>query len=127
METRADKSKAALALREKGLTIRQVAAEMGLHRSYVHGLINDPDRSQEYARRRQYGRPCVDCGKLTDGSAGRPKAPERCQECRYKHDEPAHGTSSRYQSVKWKCRCVLCRRAWADYMRDYYRKRRAAA
>lgn len=33
------------------------------------------------ARKASYGRPCLDCGKTTDGSNGRARAPERCTRC----------------------------------------------
>lgn len=36
-------------------------------------------RSKE--RKRRYGRPCLDCGTLTDGSNGSAKAPLRCAAC----------------------------------------------
>lgn len=35
-----------------------------------------------------------------------------------------HGTTNGY--VNHKCRCDLCRRAWADYMRDLRRRKKDA-
>ena len=37
----------------------------------------------------------------------------------------AHGTAARYSSYKWRCRCVKCRAANRDRIREY-RKQRAA-
>jgi len=34
-----------------------------------------------------------------------------------------HGKASSYNN--YKCRCDLCRQAWADYMRDRVRRYRA--
>lgn len=127
METRADRVVVARRLRKQGLFYREIASQMGLSRSYVHALINDPDRSVELRRRERYQRPCVDCGKWTDGSNGLTGAPLRCAGCRAAHDAPEHGNYVRYCSKKWKCRCDLCRRAWADKMRDRHRKLKVAA
>lgn len=38
-------------------------------------------RAQSRARKFRYGRPCLDCGLITDGSNGAEKAPLRCARC----------------------------------------------
>jgi hypothetical protein len=38
-------------------------------------------REKDRARKRSYGRPCLDCGTITDVSNGRAKAPLRCAKC----------------------------------------------
>lgn len=47
------------------------------YRARNRDAILEKDR----ARKRSYGRPCLDCGAITDGSNGRDKAPLRCDAC----------------------------------------------
>lgn len=79
--TRAEKVAEAQRLRGEGLLLREIAERMGSTLKTVHTWLADPDLSRQRARRRGYGRKCVDCGALTDGSNGRAKAPERCESC----------------------------------------------
>lgn len=68
-------------LRAKGLYSREIAAAMGISLSYVRGLFNDPDGAKDRARKNSYGGVCLRCGKRTDGSNGRAKAPKICAAC----------------------------------------------
>lgn len=47
------------------------------HRARNHDRILAQDR----ARKKRYGRDCLTCGKRTDGSGGRAKAPLYCADC----------------------------------------------
>ncbi len=79
--TRWERAEAAGRLRAGGLKQREIADLMGISRSYTASLLSDPDGSKEGVRKAQYGGDCVDCGKRTDGSNGRPGAPARCLRC----------------------------------------------
>lgn len=68
-------------LRAVGLSVREIATELEISRSYAADLLSDPDRSKAKARRERYGGRCVDCGAKTDGSNGRRLAPKRCASC----------------------------------------------
>lgn len=68
-------------LRRDGLTIRQVGLRLGISRSMVSEIINDPDGSKARARRESYAGVCDECGGPTDGSNGRANAPPRCLYC----------------------------------------------
>lgn len=81
MAARLDRAPRARELRDRGLKLEAIAREMGISRSYVHSLLQDPDGSKDKERKHQYGGLCADCGKPTDGSNGRGKAPERCAPC----------------------------------------------
>lgn len=60
---------------------REIAAEMGLSRSYVSTLYHDPTGEKEKVRKTQYAGRCDECGRPTSGSNGREKAPPRCRYC----------------------------------------------
>lgn len=52
-----------------------------------------------------------------------------CQPCHKEKNktdngEAQHGTDSGYHNLK--CRCDACKKAHADYMKEYYRRRRLA-
>lgn len=111
---RAERVAEAAELRTLGLTQQQIADRMGLSPSYVQALLTDPTGEKEIARRKRYGRLCENCGKLTDGSGGRAKAPRLCLACRTKARAPEHGTYSRYTAG---CRCEFCRAANAAHQR----------
>lgn len=84
MSARADRATRATALRERGLKLREIAAEMGEPISTVHELITDPDLSKHHARMRQrYGGICIDCGAPTSWPRGpiRNGPAKRCAAC----------------------------------------------
>lgn len=76
-------------LRAQGLSITQVAAELGLSRSFTGSLLYDHDGAKERERKRRYAGVCEQCGARTDGSNGRAKAPSLCAACsvRRQHEE----------------------------------------
>lgn len=79
--TREEKVKRAQALRERGLLLREIGAEMGVSLKTVHTWLSDPDLSRQRARRVGYRGTCDTCGGPTDGSKGSGKAPARCSAC----------------------------------------------
>lgn len=83
--TRAEKSARAIEMRGRGMTAREIAAELGISRGYASQLCADPDGAKNAARRDRYRGTCLDCGKPTDGSNGRTGAPTYCRRC-----APAH-------------------------------------
>lgn len=68
-------------LRNQGLVYREIASELGLATSTVAAWFGDPSLEKQYARRARYSRPCIDCGKPTDGSGGFADPRERCGAC----------------------------------------------
>lgn len=68
-------------LRALQWTHAEIAAHLGLSRSTIRNLINDPDGSKQRARRKRYQGHCETCGALTDGSNGRAAAPRFCAQC----------------------------------------------
>ena len=101
-------------LRAEGLSYQLIADRMGISRSYANDLVVDPDGSRGRARKARYGRPCRECGKMTDGSNGRKKAPELCAACHRSATASTHGSRNRYAKG---CRCEKCTRSARDYMR----------
>ena len=73
-----EKARVAVELRRAGFTAAEIAGVLGVSRSRASELYCDPDRSRARARRNSYRGTCEVCGKPTDGSAGRDKAPKRC-------------------------------------------------
>lgn len=69
------------ALHDAGFTYSAIASMLGLSRSYVTTLGNDPTGEKDRARKRRYGGVCLGCGATTDGSNGRAKAPAFCSSC----------------------------------------------
>lgn len=69
------------ALLAEGLTRREAGERMGLRRSALYDLINDPDRKKRGARRARYRKPCPQCGRLMDGTAGPNSSPKLCGAC----------------------------------------------
>jgi transposase len=72
----------AIALREQGLTHREIAARLGIARSTAAEWVNDPDREAHARRRRKYAGACTICGGPTDGSRGLGTASDVCMPCR---------------------------------------------
>lgn len=59
---RAKRYEQASALREAGLLLREIAAEMDISVSYVSDLLVDPAGGKARQRKRRYARPCRRCG-----------------------------------------------------------------
>lgn len=72
----------AVQMRSLGMTHKEIGEVLGVARSTIAAELDPDYRAKVRARRRRYGGVCVDCGRTTDGSAGRWKAPKRCRECR---------------------------------------------
>lgn len=89
--TRSEKHQRIVELRGQGFTNRQIGAILGLSRSTISDILNDPDRSKALARRRRYAGTCRVCGKPTDGSNGPSSAPRYC----LKHANEAHALFGR--------------------------------
>lgn len=67
-------------MREAGLLIREIAAELGISRGYAAEVIRDPDGSQRRARLATYSRPCPECGAAMTGS-GPSHGAKLCASC----------------------------------------------
>lgn len=78
---RVERHAQATALLAEGLTRNHVAARLGIKPQTLRNILNDPDGSKDKARKASYGGRCSDCGRRTDGSNGREKAPTRCKFC----------------------------------------------
>lgn len=81
-------------------------------------------RQRERQRKRMYGGICEGCGKVTDGSNGRAKAPRLCLACHNEKraDAVPHGSVTRYRRG---CRCDDCR--WAPARAAWDARERAKA
>lgn len=109
-----------VALRDGGLTTRQIAAEVGLKPSGVRSVLNDPDGSKQKNRRERYRKPCPRCGTLMDGSNGYKSGPRLCSICevaRLRALPMIHGSTAAYARG---CRCRPCRATIADRAREWY-------
>lgn len=93
--TRAQRLQQIVELRERGLSYRQVADQLGLTTSGVRSIINDPDGSKQRERKKRYQGVCVECGGPTDGSNGRAAAPLRCRYCAHGIPRPLTEPSRR--------------------------------
>lgn len=69
-------------LRSRGLTHREIAAQLGISRQYAGGLASDPDGSKARARKDSYRGTCERCGGETNGSEGPSRTPRHCAACR---------------------------------------------
>lgn len=79
--TRAEKVAEINRLRTLRWRHAEIAAHLGMSRSGVRNLINDPDGSKQRGRRQRYQGTCETCGAPTDGSNGRDNAPRFCADC----------------------------------------------
>lgn len=86
MSKRAETASAVAELHAQGLNGVQIAERLQISRSYTYELLNDPSGSEAKIRKARYGRPCIDCGTMTDGTNGRGKAAERCGPCRIEYE-----------------------------------------
>lgn len=97
----------ARALRQKEMTGEEIAKHLGISRSYAFSLIHDPTGSKEKARKKSYAGICLDCGRMTDGSNGKKKAPKYCYRC-----APVHAGKRR---TTWTKEVILQRaKDWND-------------
>lgn len=80
-EERLAKAERAAELRAAGWLQREIAADLGISRSYVHDLLHDPDGSKGRARKDSYSQPCPGCGAPLSGSDGPAGLPELCAAC----------------------------------------------
>ena len=79
---RADMAEMALALHAEGASKLEIAAILGISRSYAYELVHDPAGDKVAARRRSYQRPCPKCGGMMSGcNAHGPRAPKLCTDC----------------------------------------------
>jgi hypothetical protein len=81
MSIRTLRAREAAGLRRKGMAVAKIAVAMGLSRSYVSSLLNDPDGSGDKKRKEGYRLPCPICGTLMSGSDGYSAGPRHCQAC----------------------------------------------
>src|SRR5437879_1133816 len=77
-------------LRAQGLKYSEIGAIVGLSIGTISDYITDPFGAKKRQRRQSYGRRCLRCGALTDGSNGRKKAPKVCRSCRQRHWTKRH-------------------------------------
>ena len=79
--SRAERAAEAARLNAQGLNGLEIAAAMGVSRSYAYGLLTDPTGEHDRVRKLRYARACVDCGATinTDGRATEPAT--RCVPC----------------------------------------------
>lgn len=96
-------------LQDEGLTHREIADRLGKSRSAVASILHDPDGSKQRERRKRYQGECVICGKATDGSNGRDRAPRYCIE-HLKLDK-----EYRARLIKWpEARIIACIQDWNE-------------
>jgi transcriptional regulator with XRE-family HTH domain len=69
-----------LELRARGLTQLQIAEELGVARSTVNNLLNDPEGLKRKARRERWAGVCIDCGGPTFADSPH-EASMRCRWC----------------------------------------------
>lgn len=101
-------------LRKKGMTQKEIAAELNCARSYVAELLSDPAGEKARARKDSYRGICENCGASTNSCNGPGKASKLCASCHTESIRAEHGTRSRYHGG---CRCDDCRTAKREYMR----------
>lgn len=106
--TRLERAEAAARLRSEGKLVREIAAELGVSRSYASSLLLDPDGSADKKRKRRYGGSCVVCGAHTDGSNGSAAAPRYC------HSHAAMNPEWRAKITVWTREIIVGRiQEWA--------------
>lgn len=67
-------------MREKGATNREIAAALGVSKTYASSLHTDPTGEKDKARKATYDMVCVDCGGRVSGTEG-PREQPRCLRC----------------------------------------------
>lgn len=91
--SRLEKAAIAARLRARGYTIRQIADELGMSRTYADGLLKDPDGSKDRARKQKYRGKCQDCGGPTSYTKG--GYAKHCQECAKEHNGKSYWNKER--------------------------------
>lgn len=89
--SRAEKAEIAARLRDKGYTVRKIAEELGISRTYADGLLKDPDGSKDRARKEKYKGRCEDCGNPTTYKKGGGTA-RHCKDCAKSHNGNSYWT-----------------------------------
>jgi hypothetical protein len=84
--SRAEHAAEAAALYARGALQREIAEIMGLSRSHVSALLNDPDGSKDRARKDSYGGICEQCGRPTSGADGPAQVARFCNHCAPGHN-----------------------------------------
>jgi transposase len=103
MVVRAQRYREVQKLRSRGYTRAQIAAKLGISKSYVNDLLYDPTGEKCKARKDSYRGNCLECGRPTDGSNGAARAPAYCK----KHANTAY-------FLYWtKSRIVAAIKEWA--------------
>jgi predicted transcriptional regulator len=110
--TRAERGAQIARLRATGLLLRQIAELLEMPFSTVSNYARDPDGSIAKARKAGYGGKCEVCGKRTDGSNGKAKAPKLCAEC---YPLSTLVPCPSYPAYQRGCRCDGCRKAMREY------------
>ncbi len=80
--SREDRVELAEDMRRKGKSLGQIAEALRLSKQTVRCYFADPHGDKLRERKRRYAGECIDCGRPTDGTAGKGRAPERCSNCR---------------------------------------------
>ncbi len=86
---RARVARRALRLKEReGLNATQIAYRLGMSRSYISAVLEDPEGIKDKARKDSYRKPCPHCGRLMSGQDGpnSRKAPSMCLNCARERD-----------------------------------------
>jgi hypothetical protein len=66
---------------DERLLQREIAARLGISRSYAQSLLDDPDGSKARARKESYSQPCPRCGGRISGSEGPANVSPLCAAC----------------------------------------------
>jgi transposase len=103
--TRTERHAQIKALKEQGLTFRQIAGRLGLGLSTVTDAYYDPSGEKVRARKARNNGTCIDCGAPTKDS-GAKVPPKRCRECSPK----AAGAARKVWTHET---CVAAIREWA--------------
>lgn len=93
-QSRVDRAATASRLRAKGYTVRRIAEEMGVSRTYASDLLTDPDGSKDRKRKKRYSGTCDLCGGPT--SPSNTSVPHRrCRRCQLAHPKNLYWTRER--------------------------------
>jgi len=80
--TRLERHEQIKALKAEGLTLKEIAAQLGIAYSTAWATYDDPTGDKDRIRKAKRSRPCVDCGKRVTNSGSEP--PMRCLKCERK-------------------------------------------
>jgi hypothetical protein len=94
------------ALRDQGLLLREIAAQVGLAVSTVGQYAADPTGEKTRARKAKNNGECIDCGAPTKDGGAR-IAPERCFQC-------ATAETKRLPNRRSKSANLLGKTTWSD-------------